>query len=200
MYIPISNITEVNYTNGGEFLIRSNQFPYIGYYHKDIDNNYWSGKTHTDSSVLLTNLSDSKNIDWNKYNNVSGGYTKLNPKVLPPTVILSDFILPTVTDYNNGFFNRYILKPTISSQINDFVEVKFDKYKSVLQSKDLQTLYSFINIVWKLTGPLYDVYKDNIRMMSGIIDTNKRSIQEAEKFIPNLSLYLTDLTQFGKPS
>lgn len=200
MYVPISNIIEVNYTNGGQFVIRSTQLPYIGYYHRDVDNNYWTGKTHTDSSVLLDNLLSSPSLDWNKYNNVSSGYTRLNPKVLPPTIITSDFISPSIADYNNGFFIRYILKPTISSQVNDFIEVKFDKYQSVLQNKDLQALYKFANVVWKLTGPLHDVYRDNIRIMSGIIDTNKRSIQEAEKFIPNLSLYFTDLKQFGRPS
>jgi hypothetical protein len=108
--------------------------------------------------------------------------------------------MPTQQDYNNGYFIRYILKPTISSQLNNFIEVKSDKYNQVVQSNDLQTLYKFANVVWKLTGPLYDTYKDNIRIASGIIDTNKRSIQEAEKFIPNLSLYFTDLIQFGKPS
>ena len=201
MYVPVSNIIETNYTNGSQFVIQSTQQGYVGYYHKDINNNYWTGKTHTNDSVLLDNLgSTNNNIDWNKYNAVSGGYTRLNPKILPPTSISPDFILPTDIDYNNGFFIRYILKPTISTQINDFIEVKSNKYQNVLKNKDLQTLYKFANVVWKLTGPLYDAYKDNIRIASGIIDTNKRSIQEAEKFIPNLSLYFTDLTQFGKPS
>ena len=52
------------------------------------------------------------------------------------TSILPDFIIPTDIDYNNGFFIRYILKPTISSQINDFIEVKSDKYISVNQDGD----------------------------------------------------------------
>ena len=95
---------------------------------------------------------------------------------------------------------RFILKPTISSQINDFIEVKSDKYISVNQDGDAKVLYKSINLVWKLTGPLYDVYRDNIRILSGIIDSNKRSLSEAEKTMPNLSLYLTDPLQFGRPS
>jgi hypothetical protein len=70
----------------------------------------------------------------------------------------------------------------------------------VSQSPDLKTLYKLTSLIWKLTGPLYDVYKDNIRTASGIIDTNKRSILDAEKTLPNLSLYLIDPLQFGKPS
>ena len=200
MYIPNSNIIEVNYVNGGQFAIKSTQVPYTGYYHKDNDNNYWSGKTHTNESVLLELLNSVDNIDWNKWTNISGGYTQLNPKVLPPTVITPDFIQPTDNDYINGFFLRFILKPVISSQINDFIEVNESKYNTLIQNKDLQVLYKSTNLVWKLTGPLYDGYENNIRVISGIIDTNKRSIAEAEKFIPNLSLYFTDLTQFGKPS
>lgn len=200
MYIPISNIIETNFTNGGQFVIRETQKEYSGFYHKDINNNFWTGKTHTDSSVLLDNINTSQSIDWTKYNSISGNYTKLNPKVLPPISFTPDFIFPTEQDYNNSYFIRYILKPTISTQTNDFIEVKVNKYQEVLKSKDLQTLYLFANVTWKLTGPLHDVYRNNIRTISGIIDTNKRSIQEAEKFIPHLSLYFTDLKQFGRPS
>ena len=127
-------------------------------------------------------------------------YASLNPKTLPPLVVIPDFIQPTNTDYTNGFMTRFILKPTISSQVNDFIEVKSDKYISIVQDGDARVLYKSVSLVWKLTGPLYDVYKDNIRVMSGIIDSNKRSLSETEKIMPNLSLYLTDLLQFGKPS
>lgn len=195
MYIPVSNIISSGFTNGGDFIIKSNGKTYSGYYFTTTDNKFYTGKTWTESSVELESLSQSSNI------NIFGGiYSTLNPNSLPKTAFTPDFIMPTQQDYNNGYFIRYILKPTISSQLNNFIEVKSDKYNQVVQSNDLQTLYKFANVIWKLTGPLYDTYKDNIRIASGIIDTNKRSIQEAEKFIPNLSLYFTDLIQFGKPN
>jgi hypothetical protein len=204
MYIPVSNIVEVNYTDGFKFVVESTQQKYVGYYHKDKSNNYWSGQTHTDASVRLTDISDNKdtlsNNDITKLNYLNIGYDKLNPKTLPNTSIQSDFILPTNQDYINGFFIRYVVKPTISTQNIDFIEITSSKYSTIIQSNDLLVLYKPTSLVWKLTGPLYDVYKDNIRTLSGIIDTNKRSIQEAEKFIPNLSLYFTDLLQFGRPS
>lgn len=195
MYTPVSNIISSGFTNGGDFIIKSNGQAYSGYYFTTTDNKFYTGQTWTESSVELESLSQSSNI------NIFGGiYSTLNPNPLPKTTFTPDFIMPTQQDYNNGYFVRYILKPTISSQLNDFIEVKSDKYNQVAQSNDLQTLYKFANVIWKLTGPLYDTYKDNIRIASGIIDTNKRSIQEAERFIPNLSLYFTDLIQFGKPS
>lgn len=205
MYIPASNIIEVNYTSGDMLIIESTQQQYIGYYHRDRDNNYWSGQSHTNSSIKL--IEKSKNggstflsNDTTKNNYLNIGYNNLNPKVLPNTAIQPDFIFPTSQDYTNGFFIRYVVKPNISTQLNDFIEITSNKYLNITQSPDLLVLYTPTSFLWKLTGPLYDVYKDNIRMYSGIIDTNKRSISEAEKFLPNLSLYFTDLKQFGKPS
>jgi len=204
MYIPISNIVEVDYTDGFKFVVESTQQKYVGYYHKDKSGNYWSGQTHTESSIKLTDISNSGDTlssnDIAKLNYLNIGYNKLNPKVLPNTSIQPDFIYPTAQDYINGFFIRYVVKPIISTQPTDFIEITNSKYSSIIQSNDLLILYKPTSFLWKLTGPLYDVYKDNIRMASGIIDTNKRSIAEAEKFIPNLSLYFTDLTQFGRPS
>lgn len=204
MYIPVSNIVEVDYTDGFKFTVESTQQKYVGYYHKDKSGNYWSGQTHTDSSVKLIDISNNRDTlssnDIAKLNYLNVGYNKLNPKSLPNTSIQSDFIHPTTQDYINGFFIRYVVKPTISTQTIDFIEITSSKYSNIIQSNDLLTLYKPTSFIWKLTGPLYDVYKDNIKMLSGIIDTNKRSIHEAEKFIPNLSLYFTDLTQFGRPS
>ena len=195
MYIPVSNIISSGFTNGGDFIIKSNGQAYSGYYFTTTDNKFYTGQTWTSNSVELESVSQSSNT------NIFGGiYSTLNPNSLPKTAFTADFIIPTQQDYNNGYFIRFVLKPTISTRLNDFIEVKSDKYNQVIQSNDLQTLYKFANVTWKLTGPLHDTYKDNIRIASGIIDTNKRSIQEAEKFIPNLSLYFTDLIQFGKPS
>ena len=205
MYIPVSNIVETGFTSGNQFVVESTQLPYTGYYHKDTSNVYWSGQTHDNSSVVLKNLNVSNSTDNNiARNNIANfGYTKLNPKTFPQETFTSDFIMPTEQDYTNGFFIRYILKPTVginNIQSLNFIEVKSNKFTQVSQNPDLKTLYKLTSLIWKLTGPLYDVYKDNIRTASGIIDTNKRSIHEAEKFIPNLSLYFTDLTQFGRPS
>ena len=205
MYIPVSNIVETGFTSGNQFVVESTQLFYTGYYHKDISNVYWSGQTHDNSSVVLKNINTSNSTDNNlTRNNISNfGYTKLNPKIFPQETFTPDFIMPTEQDYTNGFFIRYILKPTVgvnNIQSLNFIEVKSNKFTQVSQSPDLKTLYKLTSLIWKLTGPLYDVYKDNIRTASGIIDTNKRSTLDAEKTLPNLSLYLIDPLQFGRPS
>lgn len=198
MYIPISNIVSSGYTNGGEFFLKSNLQPYVGFYFVDKNNNAYTGQTYTNNSVELVKRNSTMNEVPNTVYNYK--YASLNPKTLPPLSITPDFIIPTDNDYNQGFIVRYMLKPVISTQINDFFEVRSDKYMTVVQSSDAKVLYKFATVLWKLTGPLYDTYRDNIRIAPGIIDSNKRAITEAEKFIPNLSLYFTDLIQFGKPS
>lgn len=196
MYIPISNIVSNGYTNGGEFIFKSNFQPYTGFYFIDKNNNVYTGETYTNSSVELLRI----DIPSNQSPNSDPIYVSLDPKILPPLSIEPDFIQPTENDYNNGYFTRFILKPTISTLINDFIEVNFDKYVSVVERSDARILYKSVGLAWKLTGLKHDLYKNNIRISPGIIDSNKRSITEAEKTLPNLSLYFTDLTQFGRPS
>ena len=195
MYVPSSNIKTTGYTNGGEYILRSNNQQYVGPYFIDVDNNVYTGNTYSDSSISLVKINS--NIPSNLKNVIDYTYTSLQPKTFPALSITPDYIRPTEKDYGKGYFVRFILKPVISSQINDFIEVNFNKYDQVAQDPDLQVLYQFVNVVWKLTGPWYDIYDKNIRLRAGIIDTNKRSIAEAEKILPNVSLYFTDLKQFG---
>jgi hypothetical protein len=204
MYIPLSNIIEVGFSNGGRFVLQSDESPYVGDYHKDINNRFWTGKTHDSNSASLIDLSEAPSnvtTEASKYISGGGKYTTLlNPKIFPSINFQSDYIQPVDQDYENGFFYRFFLKPVISSQANDFIEVKLDKYNQVSYNEDLRVLYKHSSMLWKLTGPSYDVYDNNIRIEPGIIDSNKRSIQETEKLLPNLSLYLTDPLQFGRPS
>jgi hypothetical protein len=58
--------------------------------------------------------------------------------------------------------------------------------------------YWFSEVLWKIRGPLFDEKQNNILMKGGIIDSNKRSIQQAEQSIPGLSSYLTDLLLYAK--
>jgi len=196
MYIPISNIVSNGYTNGDEFVFKSNLQPYTGFYFIDKNNNVYTGETYTNSSVELSRI----NLPLDASSNSDPVYTSLDPKILPPLSIEPDFIQPTENDYNKGYFIRFILKPTISTLVNDFIEVNFDKYTSIIEDTDARVLYKCVSLAWKLTGLQHDLYKNNIRVSPGIIDSNKRSIVEAEKILPNLSLYFTDLSQFGRPN
>ena len=68
-------------------------------------------------------------------------------------------------------------------------------YKNGSQS----TYFNFVEVPWKISGPLYDVKENDILMQGGVIDSNLRSIQQANKTIPGIDLYLTNLTLYYKP-
>ena len=194
MYISPSNIIETGYTNGTQFVIESNQTIYSGYYHKDKFGNYWTGETHTEDSEQLSNLLPESPIPANK---PISFYNTLNTLELPSTNINSDVIIPSDDDYNKGFFSRYIIRYNNSVDYK-FIEVNKDNFKKIIQLPNISILYNATSVIWKLTGPLNDVYNGNIRVESGIKDTNLRSIQESEKTFSGLSLYLTDPLQFYK--
>ena len=51
-------------------------------------------------------------------------------------------------------------------------------------------------MLWKLVGPLDDIFNDNIRVEAGVRDTNLRSLQEAEKRIKGISKVFLNPLQF----
>lgn len=201
MYISESQIIETGYTQGNSLTIAYNNQLYKGFYHKDNQGRYWTGKTHTASSMLLLDISPS-NFDINlnniaKNNNTTFPYSKRFNTDLTTSLLKSDFILPTESDYNNGYFVRYIAELKNSKQPY-IIELNYDNYKNLTLDKNLATQYNNVTLLWQLVGPILDIYQNNIRVTSGIKDTNLRSIQEASKTIKNISTYLTDPTQFMK--
>jgi hypothetical protein len=196
MYISPSNIIETDHTTGNQFVVKSTQVPYSGFYHKDKFGKYWTGQTHTEDSKQLTKLF--KDPVFTLYSNPPSAYLNLNPIIIPNNNLQSDFISPSDDDYNNGYFLRYFFK--FNNSIDPkFVEVNKDTFKKTLQITNINLLYSGASMIWLLMGPINDIYdENNIRIQPGVKDTNLRSIQETEKLLENISLYVTDPLQFTR--
>ena len=196
MYIPESAIIETGYAQADRFLIQSTQLPYKGFYHKDNKNRYWSGEKHTNDSFLLTPPATKPlTLDsFVKNNPISYGFTKHYDIIPAPTLYKGDFVTPTEEEYNNGYFTRYIaqLKLSVSPYI---IEITGDNYAKLTQTED-KFFYNTVEMLWKLIGPLDDVFEDNIRIEAGVRDTNLRSLQEAEKKIPGISKVFSNPLQF----
>jgi hypothetical protein len=200
MYISKSQIIETGYTQGYDFVLSHNQQLYKGYYHKDNQGRYWSGKDHTSLSILLISLI-SPNIDITANSIAKDGiiaypFSKRFNIDLTTPLLKSDFIQPTELDYNNGYFVRYISELKNSKQPY-IIESNYNNYKNFSTDKNLINQYNTTTLLWQLTGPILDEYNNNIRTKSGIKDTNSRSIQEASKTIKNISTYLTNPLQFS---
>lgn len=204
MYISPSNIVETEYTQGHQYMLPSGE-DYKGFYHKDNLNRYWTGKEHTNASIQLNNLTNNasnKTIDLNfvaQNNTVSKSYSKIFDKIISSPLLKNEFIQPTIEDYNRGYFTRYVaqLKAATRPELN-IIELNKPTFDTVIKDLSITRVYRFASFGWRINGPMHDVYNNNIRLEAGIVDTNLRSIQDVEKkAIINLSLYLTNLTQFA---
>jgi hypothetical protein len=171
MYYPKSEILKVDYTSGGEFLIRRTLKFYKGFYYSTNDGKFFSGKEYqSDTQELIyslqTNNTSSKKDSYNFY------YSE-----------------PTDTDYEKGFFTRYVIK-RVNGGLDNILEVSESEFNRA--SKD--PLYNTKSFVWKLTGPLYTTPEG----IPGIANENQKTLDEVEKTINEVKKYFTNLAQYAK--
>jgi hypothetical protein len=198
MYIPNSNIIETGYDQNNRFVIIANNQIYKGYWHKDSKGKYWSGKEHTNESLGLrdTTFNGDITLDYiSKNNQTSYGFTKRYKFDLNSTLYKNEFVKPTENDYIVGYYTRYIAQLKASTQPY-IIELSKENYTALIEDIPTFRMYNTVSLLWKLTGPKYDIIKNNIRVESGIVDTNLRSIQHASKTISDVSKLLTDPLQF----
>jgi hypothetical protein len=199
MFIPESYIIEKGYDQGVNFVTATSNEPYAGFYHKDKDNNYWTGENHTLSSILLTRVTSDTpmNGDYLLKNNVtSRGFTQQFRSLLDTPLIVGEYVPPTEANYALKYFTRYFaqLKASVSPYV---VEISRSSYDGIVNNRIFLISYNVAEVIWKLVGPLNDIYDNNVRIESGVRDTNLRSIQNAERLIPGLSNYLNNPLEYA---
>jgi hypothetical protein len=203
MYLPPSVILpETFYTYGNEYYYATNQAFYVGYYHKDKYGNAYTGQTHTNDSQKLNPAFNKRNPTpadlgistlASTYNNLD-----LNPQSsIGLSIPLNDSLPPTSDEYNQTYYTRYILEYKLSSQLY-IIETNKSTFYEYFNS-NFSKYFTFAEVLWKISGPLYDVKENGILMQGGVIDSNLRSINEARKLIPGIEDYLTNLTLYYKP-
>ena len=203
MYLPPSVILpETFYTYGNEYYYATNQSFYVGYYHKDKYGNAYTGKTHTNDSQKLNpafNKSNPTPADLgistlaSTYNNLDLTPQSSIGLSIPP----NDSLPPTSDEYNQTYYTRYILEYKLSSQLY-IIETNKSTFFQYFNS-NFSKYFTFAEVLWKISGPLYDVKENNILIQGGVIDSNLKSINEARKLIPGIENYLKDLTLYYKP-
>jgi hypothetical protein len=205
MYIPKGKLDPtIYYTNGGEYFLSSTKTTYVGYYHKDTLGGVWTDKEHSQNSIRLVSLSETIEVipdNVNTFNSNSVVYYQTKrkdnkPVVTESSIPVSDALPPTSSDYEKTYFTRYILQYRLSTSPL-YIEVNKNTYYTVLSSPDA-TFYNTAEVLWKIRGPLYDIKQGNLLIHGGIIDSNKRSIQETEKTMPGITNYLNDLTLYSR--
>jgi hypothetical protein len=157
MYFPESQITPNQYTNGGEFQIKSTSQPYIGYYFITSTGQRYTGRNQNDNPVLeLTSLiSNTSNTNPNlpevttltdyTYNNIIPAPSKIIYKpVYNPNI-------PTQQDYQIGEYRRYFCKKTNEIIYLEINQNTFNKLAT--QSPNILWQYYLpFYLPWNLTG------------------------------------------------
>ena len=204
MYIPKGKLDPtIYYTNGGEYFLSTTRTEYVGYYHKDTFGGVWTDKEHSVNSIKLLNnnlitpipqninLNDAQSSTYYRVSQVSNRTT---PQ--PAPIPVSNAEPPTPEEYQQTYFTRYILEYKLSTS-PIYIEVNKTTYYNVVNS-DQSDYFNSVEVLWKIYGPLYDVKQNGVLVKGGIVDSNLRSIQEANKTMPGIINYLYDLTLYAK--
>jgi hypothetical protein len=197
MYIPKNRLITNLKTNQGEFVYKSTNTSYNGFYWKSYDGKYFTGKNPNDlpSVEIIPQINTNISIDAptltiappliNTINNdletdLTSEYIPLkNIDIAVIKFLPSQFYpKPTQDDYNLGAFPRYFV---VKSNENIYLEVNKDTYDSINnQSPDWAwELYVPFTILWTLTGERDNVFITN-RNITQLTEQRlkKRGLQE----------------------
>jgi hypothetical protein len=204
MYIPKGKLDpNIYYTNGGEYYLSTTRTEYRGYYHRDLLGGVWTDKEHSVNSIKLVtpipqtpkpdniNFRDGQSSTYYRVSQVSNKPTPQQVE-LPP----NDSLPPTQEEYQQTYYTRYITQYKLSSK-PIYTEINKNTYY-LMQSSSESKYFRMVEVLWKIYGPLYDKKENGILIQGGIIDSNLRSIQEANKTMPGIADYLNNLTLYAQ--
>jgi len=188
-YVPGSNkdnSSQPKYTAGLKYMFKDGN-EYKGNYHIYKDKPY-SNSEHNDSSLELFPFSNDYNLI--KYYSLKDIRTYVKPNYYVPK--------PTQKDYDKGTIDRYF----IIKRNDDTKIIEVDKKQFLTLNKKNSGLdggiYKGIKLMWKITGPINDIYKNNILVEYGIEDTNKRTIKLKSKEVRNIDKVFYNYIELSK--
>ena len=201
IYTPDYQIESGQYTEGKEWMDKETFEEYIGLYHQYPNKATYTNASYTNTSRQLipyatqvqkadvlddegskTGISGSLNNSV--YYRLTG--TRFDKHYRPP-VFYSE---PTAEQYESGYIRRFFLQKI--NDISNIIEVNSDEWDKRntdnLAGVD-EGIYRAVKLDWSVVGPVNDVRIANAKV-----------IAEAEKTMPALSAYLSDLDEFHKNS
>ena len=199
-YYPKSRIIENKKANPGEFTLTSGK-EYTGPYYTTFDGKSFTGvNPYSPNSILLVpvppKIADTEfiNVPFEEYNQLKPSNLSsslIDPKPYTPK--------PTDQDYKRGKITRYFARQRNGTQFR-IMEIDQTTYDNLSNRKGglNYSLWKVISIFWQISGPLRDIRIGNIRTRAGIIDTNQRVLNNAEKDFIGIKQYLTNLEQFSE--
>jgi hypothetical protein len=221
-YYPASKIKPNKVTKGGEFHIDGNE--YKGNYYETFDGKFFSGANPIigsnkrlkkisayDSDYLnQTPMKQSVKQQFAKNNKDKFSQSVQTEITIPGVAIppprfkgepTSYFPATIPEDYQMGFITRYFAKRVNSKgYVVEIAEREYIAIKNGEVPYDVSN-YLITKIMWKLTGPLNQKRISQYDVRAGIIDTNKRLVETAEKNFLGLVAFINgEYNKFAKPT
>ena len=121
-------------------------------------------------------------INIDTYQNIGG--VNLDNQVYP--VYFKPF--PITKDYAKGYINRYFVQ-----KINDLTitEVNKNKYNEISSA-----LYNKLSIQWIISGTNDNIYENKILQRIGVKEQNIKTLNNNEKLMKGLKIYLNNPLEF----
>jgi hypothetical protein len=219
-YYPSFRVLTNQSTNGGDFLLNGN--PYTGSYYLTYDGKAYAGSDPAfGPNHLLTPVTSYQNAPGLNSLNVpqsiknklaSNSNIVSSPSNSNITSKVSNagsfkgaptpyYPYPVQSDYDRGYLIRYFIK-----KVNDLgyvIEISPDEYTAYSNGSVGYniSLYQTVSIFWKLTGPLNSVKISQYDTRAGIIDTNKRLVEDANKtFLGIVDFIGGNYSKYSKPT
>jgi hypothetical protein len=211
-YYPLSRIIPNKYTRGNEFTL-SDGSPYAGKYYITYNNKFFTGINpvlSTGKELFLISNTKAKNIPANSIPNPLNR-SKINTTAQqifdtatkqftgPLSEISPYFPVPIPSDYARGYFTRYFAKNIVGPGF--ILEISKQDWSQIQDGGvDKGVLaYETVDMLWQLTGPLYDTRKSQYQILGGVYTTNKRVTEVKQKSFRGIEEFIGgEYTKFAR--
>jgi hypothetical protein len=208
-YYPSFRIKTDLITNGSEY--KTSNGPYKGKYYMTYDGRKFTGpnpvvgpneelysNTQQTESTFLNNSNLPENVKSAISQKTGAGLKKVQVNRGAPTPY---FPIPTEFDYKKGYIMRsFVKKVNDLGFITEISDEEYDNFQNGTIDYDV-SYYLVYQIMWKLTGPLNSTRVGQYDVRAGIIDTNKRLVETANKTFLGITDFIAqDYAKFSRPS
>lgn len=191
MYFPKSQIrTGLHTGNSSNFIYVDTRQIYKGFYWKTSQGKFYAGTGPQEQPVREIYLTTAVTTESEpaQYtvtsNKITSEVAAVNNMRVSDTQYMPVFglTLPTDSDYNTGYFNRYFCTKVLDSA---YFEITKDTYQQLtLKSPNwLWELYNQVEVTWVLTGNIEDVYTKNKAQVQ--LASTKSNMPSLDKYIKN---------------
>jgi hypothetical protein len=200
-YFPKSRILTNQTANPLQFATPDGS-DYTGPYYTTFTGESFTGKDPSsgDSIPLIPTplMNENINLDTDTIKKIQYDAIKPNPdaNLVDPTPFTPS---PTEADYKVGRITRYIARQKGGTQFR-VMEIDKNTYDNLTKQRgDVNySVWRAISIQWQISGPLHDELVNGIKVRPGIIDTNEKVLNQAEKNFIGIKQYLSNPTQFAR--